>query len=123
MKRKELRNVVIQVVDRVLNIYNGYCPEDYIIFDNGHEFDFCRESEELKENDVVVYRIDAEGLNSHLDPVIEEIEELCELGDLEQLHQIATDITDCYIDCDDEFYRITEYETEEETLKELLSEF
>ena len=123
MKRNELRNVVIDVVDRVLNIYNGYCPEDYIVFDNGHELDFCKESEELKENDVVVYRIDAEGLNSHLDPVIEEIEELCFSGNWGELHQIAIGVTDCYIDCDDEFYQLVEYETEEETLKELLSEF
>lgn len=115
--RKELNQVIIDVVNRVLNIFNGYCPEDYVIVENHNELEFYRESEPYDDG-AVVYRINAEGLNSQIDPVIEQVEELCELGDIEQLKQLAREIAECYVSCDDDYYSTVGYISEEDVLRE-----
>jgi len=120
MTRKELKDVVVQIVDRVVTINNGYFQEDYFVLDNGHELSFCKESD-VDDNETVIYRIDSEGINSIIDPVIEEIEELS--SDDPKLKTIIVDIADCYLDCDDNFYQLVGYEDEEAMLKVLLSEF
>jgi hypothetical protein len=104
MTKKEFNEVIVSAVERVLNINNGYCSEDIFIVDNGHEM--YHTTEPLEDTEEIIYCIDADGLNSQIDQVIEQIEELLDQNDIDQLHQLAIEIAGSYISCDDDYYDI-----------------
>jgi hypothetical protein len=104
MTKKEFNEVIVSAVEQVLNVNNGYCSKDIFIVDNGHEM--YHTTEPLADTEEVIYCIDADGLNSQIDPVIEQIEELLDKSDTDQLHQIAVEVAGSYISCDDDYYEI-----------------
>jgi hypothetical protein len=104
MTKQELNECIVSAVERVLTINNGYCRQDIFIVDNGHEM--YHTVEPLSDNEEIIYCIDADGLNSQIDPVIEQIEELLDQNDTDQLHQLAIEVAGSYISCDDDYYDI-----------------
>jgi hypothetical protein len=85
---REIRNCIEHIV------LFGHTSDDYAILDNGHELYYCTLSSiHQDEVDSIVYRIDAEGINSYIDQCSEE--------ELEQTERTARFLTDLYIENDD----------------------
>jgi CTP synthase (UTP-ammonia lyase) len=104
MTKKEFDNVIVNAVEYLLNIHNGYCLQDTFIVDNTHEM--YHTIEPLDNTEEIIYCIDADKLNAQIDPVIEQVEELLDKNDTDQLHQLAIEIAGSYVSCDDDYYEI-----------------
>jgi hypothetical protein len=104
MTKKEFNQTIVSAVEYVLNVHNGYCVQDIFIVDNGHEM--YHTTDPLADTEEIIYCIDADGLNSQIDPVIDQVEDLLEEENTDQLHQIAVEVAGSYISCDDDYYEI-----------------
>lgn len=104
MTKKEFNETIVSAVERVLVVNNGYCAKDIFIVDNGHEM--YHTVEPLEDSEEIIYCIDADGLNSQIDPVSEQVEELLDQNDTDQLHQVAVEVAGSYVSCDDDYYDI-----------------
>ena len=124
MTKKELNKEIVNAVEHVLKIHNGYLAHEIFIVDDGREIYYTVSP--LHDNEEVIYCIDPEGLNSQIDPVIDELESMLEDEDLIGLKNLAVEIAGSYISCDDDYYDIVrdlETETEEDILQKYANEF
>lgn len=123
MTKKELNEQIVSAVYWIMHIRNGYASEEVFIVDSGHEL--YHTINPLNDDEEIVYCLEPEGLNSHIDSVIDEVESMLEDDDLIGLRNLAVEIAGSYISCDDDYYDIVrdlETETEKEVVERYTSE-